>query len=88
MDFELEIKFINDLNHAFMLEKMLLSQKCLLNSLLESILSNEYAKNIQVFYLYQVTNKNVHRMLQAQVLWFIIPTDGNYKNKKMAQFEW
>ena len=71
MDFELGFNFINDLNYAFMVEKilsMLFTQKCLLNSFYESILSNEYAKNIQVFYLYQVTNKNVHRMLPAKAL--------------------
>ena len=64
MDFELEF-------NAFMLEEilyMLLTKNACSIVFLESILSNEYAKNIQVFYLYQVTNKNVHRMLPAKAL--------------------
>ena len=33
-------------------------------------------------YLYGVINKDIHKILPAQALWFKIPTDCNYKNKK------
>ena len=33
-------------------------------------------------YLYGVANKGIHKILPAQALWFNIPTECNYKNKK------
>ena len=39
---------------------VLIMLKCLHNGFLEFLLSNEYAKNIQVLYLYQVTKKKIY----------------------------